>query len=599
MATLTFIFSPSSTFTVLPVSVPQRMAYRVCLLFGLCLFQTIALAQSPKKDAQAAYSTNSQTIAAGKQLFQQHCSACHNFSQRGIGPNLATVTSDVSAQWIKAFIHNAPEVIARGDARAKQLFDNYKQAMPAFQQLNNTDLDALMAYIHAQRQQTPIQDNSDQLGPPQTNPIAAGIASAGLRLDLTEMMTAPATSQKIPLARINKMQVMPGPGNRLFIQDMRGTLYEMVGNSVRTFMSIPNERPGFINEPGLGTGLGSYAFHPDFQQNGLFYTTHTEKANAAPADFAYADSIRVSLQWVLTEWKQTDPTAPTFSGSGRELLRINMVAPMHGVQEITFNPLAKPGSPDYGMLYIGVGDGGSTENKAYFLCKDHNQIWGKVLRINPKGRNSKNGRYGIPADNPFANATDSGTLREVFCRGFRNPNRISWTPDGTMLISDIGQAQLEELNVGIAGADYGWPEREGTFVMNYQGKMDRVYPLPANDSDFHYTYPAVQYDHNEGNAISAGFVYTGSAAPALRGKYVFGDVVNGRVYCVESSMLRSGKQATVQELSLRVAGQPTTFRQLTNRTKTDLRFGVGPNGDFYFYTKTDGKIYKLTGCSPE
>ena len=596
MAKNTFVFSQSSLLTVFADLTPHRMAYLIGLLVGLCLFQENSLAQTSQKSPQTAYATNSQTIAAGKLLFQQNCLVCHNFHQRGMGPNLSTVTSDASAQWIKAFIHNAPSVIARGDARAKQLFAEYKQPMPSFEHLKNTDLDELLAYIHSQ-QRRPTSDTDERLGPPKLNPIAAGIAPAGLRIDLTEVMTAPATAQKIPLARINKMQVMPGSDNRLFLQDMRGTIYEMVGNSLRVFMSMPNERPNFIDGPGLASGLGSYAFHPDFQQNGLFYTTHTEKANTAPADFAYADSIRVSLQWVLTEWKQTNPAAPTFSGSGRELFRVNMMNTTHGVQEITFNPLAKPGRPDYGNLYIGVGDGGSAENKAYFLCKDPNRVWGKVLRIDPKGRNSKNGRYGIPVDNPYANSSDPGTLREVFCRGFRNPNRISWTPDGTMLISDIGQAQLEELNVGVAGADYGWPEREGTFLINHQGQMDRVYALPANDAG--YTYPAVQYDHSEGNAISAGFVYTGSAAPALRGKYIFGDVVNGRVYCVASSTLRSGKQATMQELTIRVDGKPTTFQTLTNHPKTDLRFGVGNNGDFYMYTKTDGKIYKITGCSTE
>lgn len=593
MATNRFFFRQ----TPLRIILQKQLHIPLAILVGLFLlgYQELAIAQAPKKE----YLTDASTVAKGKQLFLQNCSACHNFSQRGIGPNLGTVTADVSSQWLKTFVRNAPEVIARGDKRAKQLFDEYKQAMPSFQHLANADLDALLAYIHSQHKEPKADVGNEKLGPPLPNPVPAGIAASGLAINLEEVMTAPATAQKIPLARINKMQVMPGQSNRVFLQDMRGTLYEMIGKTLRVFMSIPAERPNFINEPGHATGLGSYTFHPDFQQNGLFYTTHTEKTNSAPADFAYADSIRVGLQWVLTEWKQTDPAATTFSGKGRELLRVNMVTNIHGVQEITFNPLARPGTSDYGMLYIGVGDGGSTENKAYFLCKDPNRVWGKVLRIDPKGSNSKNGHYGIPADNPYAKSTDPATLKEVFCRGFRNPNRISWTPDGTMLISDIGQTQSEELNIGMAGADYGWPEREGTFVINHRGRMDRVYALPANDSESHYTYPAVQYDHDEGNAISAGFVYTGSEAPALRGKYIFGDIVNGRVYCVESNQLKAGKQAAIQELSVRVGGQPTTFQKLTNHAKTDLRFGVGLNGEFYLYTKTDGKMYKLAGCSPE
>ena len=61
----------------------------------------------------------------------------------------------------------------------------------------------------------------------------------------------------------------------------------------------------FINQPGYGTGFGSFAFHPDFAKNGLLYTTHAEPAGSAKADFDYPDSIPVVLQWILTEWKPT------------------------------------------------------------------------------------------------------------------------------------------------------------------------------------------------------------------------------------------------------------------------------------------------------
>ncbi|UHG94087.1 PQQ-dependent sugar dehydrogenase [Spirosoma oryzicola] len=559
--------------------------------------------QQPTKQVTAqsgitfAYSTDKQVLAKGQQLFQQNCTACHNFLQKGIGPNLAGVTSEVTPEWLKSFIRNAPQKIEQKDARAVRLFAEYKQYMPTFSQLSDSDTDALVAFLHAKRQRTPNVGDDKKLGVALTDPIPARIQQSGLRLHLTEVTTAPASAEKVPLARINKMQVLPGKPDRLFLEDLRGTLYEMVGDSLRVFMSFPNERPAFIHSPGHATGFGSYAFHPDFHTNGLFYTTHTEKPNTAPADFAYADSIKVSLQWVLTEWKLTDPAAKTFSGSGRELMRTNMVTTIHGVQEITFNPLAKAGSPDYGLLYIGVGDGGATENGYYFLCKDRNRVWGKVLRIDPKGTNSKNGRYGIPAQNPYAGANSQKGLPEVFCGGFRNPNRIAWTPDGKMLISDIGQAQSEELNIGVAGADYGWPEREGTFVINHRGRMDQVYALPKNDADFKYTYPVVQYDHDEGNAISSGFVYTGTAIPALTGKYIFGDIVNGRVYYVDSKQLQPGKQAPIQEFTVQVGGQNSTFQQLTNSKKTDLRFGVGLNNEFYLYTKADGKIYKVTDCS--
>src|SRR5690606_29564350 len=104
----------------------------------------------------------------------------------------------------------------------------------------------------------------------------------------------------------------------------------------------------------------------------------------------------VTLQWVLTEWKTENPNAPVFSGSGRELLRINMVHRFHGMQEIAFNPVSKPGDDDYGLLYITIGDGGSVEFGYPVLVHSTEKIWGTIGRIDPAGNNSRNGQYGIP-----------------------------------------------------------------------------------------------------------------------------------------------------------------------------------------------------------
>jgi glucose/arabinose dehydrogenase len=181
-----------------------------------------------------------------------------------------------------------------------------------------------------------------------------------------------------------------------------------------------------------------------------------------------------------------------------------MVSQIHGMQEITFNPHAKPSDEDYGLLYVGIGDGGSSENGFPFICDNPKNIWSSVLRINPSGNNSQNGNYGIPETNPFK--TDRQFAGEVFCRGFRNPNRIYWTPDGKMIISDIGHINVEELNIGQKGLDYGWPYREGTFIIKPEANMKQVFDLKGNTKS--YTWPSAQYDHDEGNAISAGYVYS-------------------------------------------------------------------------------------------
>lgn len=546
------------------------------------------------------YSADKQVIALGQALFQENCTGCHSFRQRGIGPNLAGVTAQVSHDWITRFVRNAPAVIAAGDARGQRLYKEYNQYMPPFPGLSDAEIQALVSFIHTQKSSAAGEASTAHLGEALPDPLPVKIPRSGLKLTLQQVMKAPATAEKAPLARINKMRVLPdGKKERHFIQELRGVIYEIRGNQLKVFMDIQKERPGFIHTPGLATGFGSFAFHPEFYKNGLLYTTHTERAGSAPADFAFADSLKVALQWVLTEWKMTDPRAATFSGTGREMMRINMRTQTHGVQEIAFNPLAKPGSPDYGLLYIGVGDGGSAEAGAYFICNSNKTIWSSVLRIDPRGRNSKNGKYGIPTYNPFARDQDPGTLGEVFARGFRNPNRFIWAPDGKMLITDIGLSKVEELNIGVAGADYGWPAREGTFLLNYKGKMDRVYALPPDDAKFNFTYPVAQFDHDEGNAISGGFLYTGNDIPLLKGKYIFGDIVTGRIFFVEYDQLKLGQQAPVQELDLEVAGKKVTLRETTGSKKTDLRFGLGPRQQLYLFTKTDGIIYKVTACTAD
>jgi glucose/arabinose dehydrogenase len=245
------------------------------------------------------------------------------------------------------------------------------------------------------------------------------------------------------------------------------------------------------------------------------YTTHTEAPASGKADFGYADSIKVTMQWVLTAWKTITPNADSFSGTSREMLRVNMVNGIHGVQEIIFNPLAKKGDKEYGLLYIGVGDGGSAEAGYAFLEHSIEKIWGTIIRIDPLGKNSSNGRYGIPAGNPFVNSGNNKAVKEIYAYGFRNPHRITWTKSGTMLASNIGQANIESLYEVQPGHDYGWPIREGNFLSaGLNDNLGNVYPLPANDSSFKITYPVAEFDHDEGKAISGGFEYWGNTIPA-------------------------------------------------------------------------------------
>ena len=537
-------------------------------------------------------SADSASIASGEKAFNQHCSGCHNFSQDGIGPQLSGITTKVSADWILHFIKNPQQVISSGGERGRQLFKKYKTLMPSFSTLKETDLNAIIAFLNVHR--TSVRSSEKEMGNAIANPIPERIPLSNLVIHLRLLTQFPPSvdSGKHPAARITKLDFEPGTGD-LFVLDLRGKLYKLQKNNKPVvWMDMAELRPAFINEPGLATGFGSFAFHPDYARNGIFYTTHTEKAGSANADFRYPDSIKVAMQWVLTEWKAKDPGASKFSGTSRELLRINMVSGSHGMQEIVFNPLAKPGDKDYGLLYIGIGDGGAVDNGYPSFAHNLKTIWGTILRIDPGGRNSVNGHYGIPPDNPFVN--NPGKIPgEIYAYGFRNPHRISWTRSGAMLACNIGQTNIESVNLIRPGHDYGWPVREGNFLLDPNGDLDKVYPLPANDSTFKITYPIAEFDHDEGNAISGGFEYQGNKIPRLKGKYLFGDIPSGRLFFIKTADIKQGKQAPVEEWKISLNGIPETFREIIGTGRVDIHFGRDSQGELYILTKSDGKLYKL------
>jgi glucose/arabinose dehydrogenase len=273
-----------------------------------------------------------------------------------------------------------------------------------------------------------------------------------------------------------------------------------------------------------------------------------------------------------------------------------MVQGIHGLQEIAFNPLAKKGDKDYGMLYIGIGDGGSVEKGYPFLIHSIEKIWGTILRIDPAGRNSGNGKYGIPADNPFAKSSDEKTLKEIYAYGFRNPHRISWSQSGQMLACNIGLTNIEALYIIKPGSDCGWPVREGKFLLNPYGNLDKVHPLPPGDSSYHITYPVAQYDHDEGKAISGGFEYQGNEVPELKGKYFFGDIPTGRLFFVNMTDLKQGISAPIKEWKVAINGVSKTLREICGTDRVDLHFGKDINGELYILTKPDGKMYQLASA---
>ncbi|MEJ0102655.1 MAG: PQQ-dependent sugar dehydrogenase [Bacteroidota bacterium] len=543
----------------------------------------------------SSITTDSATIAMGEASFIQKCSGCHNFRGDGIGPQLGGITTEVSADWLQHFIIDPQKIIESGDERAQGLFKKFHAVMPSFAASTNDEINGIIAFLNTHRQRAAeSKPDSNTLKNPIQKPIELSHLVVGL--ELVTQIPPSSDSGKLPLTRITKFDYQSnktGP----FILDLRGKLYKLNGNRPAVYMDMAKLEPKFIHEPGLATGFGSFAFHPEFSKNGLLYTTHTEPPRSGKADFSFPDSIKSTLQWVLTEWKTDQPGAATFSGKGRELFRVDMVSGIHGVQEITFNPLAKKGDADYGLLYIGIGDGGAVENGYAFLAHSQEKIWGTVLRIDPAGRNSGNGQYGIPSNNPFVKNHGGKTLGEIYAYGFRNPHRITWSKSGQMLVSNIGHSNIESINLILPGHDYGWPIREGDFGLNPYGDLTKVYPLPPDDSIYHVTYPVAEYDHDEGKAISGGYEYWGNVVPALKGKYLFGDIPTGRLFYIDMADIKPGSEATIKEWKISLDGTAKTLVELCGTDRVDLHFGRDDHGELYILTKPDGKIYKMVSAA--
>ncbi len=562
------------------------------LIVGLNYF--LSSCESKEKSDESSISANPVAIEKGNSLFDLHCIACHNFSQDGIGPSLGGVTEIVSKDYIYNFIENPQAVIKSGDSRAKSLFDKYHTVMPSFEHLPQGDIESLITYLHTQKA-APIHENKTDLEE-LSNPIPEPISEDDLVVELELVCQIPPSSEDLPFTRITKLISQPTTGN-LFVVDLRGQIYTIQDNKPQLYLDLNQHLPNFINRPGLATGFGSFAFHPDWAENGILYTTHTEKGGSGKADFSYADSIPAKLQWVLTELKTTNPKSIIFEGEHRELLRIDMVGAAHGVQEITFNPYVNPNESDFGLLYMGIGDGIAVQNGYLNLTQSRSKIWGTIIRIDPLGNNSKNGKYGIPTDNPWCNSKEPNVLKEIYAYGFRNPHRINWTQTGLMIVANIGQMHIESLYQVLSGKNYGWPIREGTFMIFPEDDINKVYPLPSDDDNYGLSYPIAQYDHDEGIAISGGHEYTGTDIPELIGKYIFGDITSGRLFYIKVSDIQLGHQAEIKEWKVSFEGSTISLEDLCKNKRVDMRIGKDASGELYITTKPDGKIYKCVSAS--
>ena len=238
---------------------------------------------------------------------------------------------------------------------------------------------------------------------------------------------------------------------------------------------------------------------------------------------------------VLIEWKDRNPANATFEGTARELMRLQHPLPQHPLGEMTFNPVARRGDPDWRVMYIGAGDSGSGDQKDSRRINPQrlDTLVGKILRIVPDLREhtatstvSENGRYRIPNDNPFM--TLEGARKEIWAYGLRDPHRLIWDVDPARPkepragVPHRSGCQWETVVVIRKGANYGWPLREGTQARSLKGMgpipPDDTIPIQISDTVTRGSakpiYPVLQYPHRPGEAATPS--PTGSSFAASR-----------------------------------------------------------------------------------
>lgn len=428
--------------------------------------------------------------------------------------------------------------------------------------------------------------------------------------------------------RINYLGEVPDGSGRLYVPDLNGSLYLLRDGKATKYLDAAKQvGTDLWTSRGFGSGFGFVAFHPNFARNGVFYTVHTEAGGALTAKKPnLGPSSAAVVHGVITEWIADDPRADAYSGTRREVMRLAFPSFIHGIQQIAFNPYAKKADADFGLLYIAVGDGGAVgiateDRRTSKVPQDLGAPQGKILRIDPRANGGK--PWTVPSGNPFVES--EGALGEIYALGLRDPYRFSWdvdprfhagSPDAQkMLLGSMGENRAESIYEVRAGDNFGWPTIEGPFMAHLLENCD-VAKFPGGPADWpDFTYPVAAYSHlpaagsgpcdDTGHAVIGGFVYRGKLK-ALRGEYVFGDGVNGRMFHIDAARMSRGSElAPVHELTLREDGKQVSMREIASdpqvltagKPRVDLRLGIDRSGELYVLSKANGTVWRITAAS--
>jgi len=366
--------------------------------------------------------------------------------------------------------------------------------------------------------------------------VAFGLA-CGSSSPPAEMGTSGLVATPVVSGLSSPVWLTAPPGDpRLFVVEQRGTIRIVKDGSLlpEPFLDL---RPAVAS--GGERGLLGLAFHPDYASNGRFYVDYTDPQG---------DTRVVAYRVSASDPDRADPA------SGDTILAVDQPYSNHNGGLVTFGP--------DGMLYVGLGDGGSGGDPRG-NGQNRGTLLGAILRLDVDGGSP----YRIPPDNPFVG--QAGFRGEIWAWGLRNPWRYSFDPaSGLLYIADVGQNDWEEVDAVSAttgGLNYGWNVMEGR----------HCYGSSSCDGQG-LVQPILEYGHDQGCSITGGFVYRGSAMPDLQGTYFYSDYCSGWLRSLRYDGTAVGEERSWDVGSL---GQV-------------LSFGEDAAGELYVLS-ANGTVYRL------
>ncbi len=289
-----------------------------------------------------------------------------------------------------------------------------------------------------------------------------------------------------------------GNAGRIYVAEQGGTVRIVDGG---TLLPTPFLDISANITSGGEQGLLGIAFHPHFADDPRVFVDYTDR---------HGNTVVSSFE-VGLDADAVDP------GSERVILEVDQPFSNHNGGSLAFGP--------DGMLYIGLGDGGSggdPQGNGQRL----DTLLAKVLRIDVDVPEGAEAPYTIPDDNPYADGAN-GALPEIWVSGLRNPWRFRFdAPTGDLWIGDVGQGAWEEIDVvraGTKGQDFGWNVMEGAHCYSPADGCDRT----------GLTLPVTEYGHSLGCAVIGGVVVRNPATPTLDGRYLFSDDCSGNVWAID------------------------------------------------------------------